>query len=234
MVVPWVSAWGGWLGLRPKPKAHEWSWYAKGWRCTKCGVRRRTVGGGRGACTERFDISGINEDHRHLREAVGPDGVPIVYCAMCGGARTGRTGGLKKSCVLMCGSNAAKERLKRLKEGRHPYRSYTYLLDFLGPVGDGWAARERPPEPPEGCGAVGDIQCGPLCEDVSMVLGQVVSAREHADLLTLLRYEEALEAFTEDAGMYVGRVDSGPGFEVEDPFSQAGLDFDSAGLGLIA
>ena len=61
-----------------------------------------------------------------------------------------------------------------------------------------------------------------------MVLGQVVSAREHADLLTLLRYEEALEAFTDDTGMNAGRVDSGLVFEVEGPLSHAGLDFDVA------
>jgi len=216
------------LDLRPKPKAHEWSWYAKGWRCTKCGVRRRTVGGGVGACTERFDISGVNADHRHLHKAVGPDGVPIVYCAKCGGARTGRTGGLKKSCVLMCGSNAVKERLKRLKEGRHPYRNYTHFIDLLGPVGDGWAARECLPVPPEGCMGVGVRQDGPLCEEVSMVLGQVVSAREHADLLALLRYEEALEAFTLGTGEGLGLVGMEPVLEVEDPFDRAGLDFDFA------
>jgi hypothetical protein len=105
----------------------------------------------------------------------------------------------------MCGSNAAKERLKRLKEGRHPYRAYAYFIDL-----------------------VGEKQDGPLCEGISMVLGQVVSEREHADLLTLLRYEEALEAFTEDTGMDAGRVDSGLEFEVEDPFNHAGLDFDFA------
>jgi hypothetical protein len=128
----------------------------------------------------------------------------------------------------MCGSNAAKERLKRLKEGRHPYRSYAYFIDLVGPVGDGWAARECPPEPPGCCGVVGGKQDGPLCEEVSMVLGQVVSAREHADLLTFLRYEEALEAFTLGTGMDVGRVDGGPVFEGEDPFNHAGLDFDFA------
>ena len=68
-------------------------------------------------CKEVFDMSGINEHHRHLRKAVGPDGVPIVFCAMCGGARTGRTGGLVKSCVFMCGGAAAKDRLKRLSAG---------------------------------------------------------------------------------------------------------------------
>jgi hypothetical protein len=128
----------------------------------------------------------------------------------------------------MCGSNAAKERLKRLKEGRHPYRSYAYFIDLLGPVGDGWAARECPPEPPGGCGVVSGKEDGPLCEEVSMVLGQVVSAREHADLLTLLRYEEALEAFTLDTGEDAGRVDLGPCLEVEDPFGHTGMDFDMA------
>jgi hypothetical protein len=128
----------------------------------------------------------------------------------------------------MCGSNAAKERLKRLKEGRHPYRAYTYLIDLVGPVCEGWAARECPSGPPHGCGRpVGGKQDGPLCEDISMILRQVVSEQEHADLLTLLRYEEALEAFTED-GMDVGLGDLGHVSEVEDPFHHSGRDFDAA------
>ena len=89
------------------------------------------------ACIDRFDISGINVNHRHLRKAAGPDGIPIVYCALCGGARTGRTGGLVKSCVSMRGGNAAKDRLKRLSEGMHPYRMYKDPIQLLGPVGGG-------------------------------------------------------------------------------------------------
>ena len=61
-----------------------------------------------------------------------------------------------------------------------------------------------------------------------MVLGQVVSQQEHADLLTLLRYEEALEAFTDDTGTLVGRLDCGPMGEDEDPFNHAGRDCDDA------
>jgi hypothetical protein len=77
---------------------------------------------------------------------------------------------------------------------------------------------------------VGGKQDGPLCEDISMILRQVVSEQEHADLLTLLRYEEALEAFTEE-GMKYG-LDGLEGFghvsEVEDPFHHLGRDFDAA------
>jgi hypothetical protein len=127
----------------------------------------------------------------------------------------------------MCGGNAAKERLKRLKEGRHPHRNYTHFIDLLGPLGDGWAARECPPEPPEGCrGEVGRLD-GPLCEEVSLVLGQVVSAREHADLLALLRYEEELEAFTLGTGVGLGCLGVEAAMEVDDPFGHTGLDFDS-------
>ena len=61
-----------------------------------------------------------------------------------------------------------------------------------------------------------------------MVLGQVVSAREHADLLTLLRYEEALEAVTLGTGEDAGLVDFGTELEVEDPFDHTGLGFDCA------
>jgi hypothetical protein len=127
----------------------------------------------------------------------------------------------------MCGSNAAKERLKRLKEGRHPYRAY--LIDVVGVVGDDWAARECPIVPPEECGEVGVVRDTPLCKEVSMVLGQVVSAREHEDLLTLLRYEEAVEAATGCLGVDAGRVDIGClGDEEEDPFEHTGLGFDCA------
>ena len=60
-----------------------------------------------------------------------------------------------------------------------------------------------------------------------MILRQVVSEQEHADLLTLLRYEEALEAFTED-GMNDGLEGLGHVSEVEDPFHHLGRDFDAA------
>ncbi len=103
------------------------------------------------ACKEVFDISGININHKHLRKAVGPDGVPIVFCARCGGARTGRTGGLVKSCDLMCVGAAAKDRLKRLSEGKHPYKTYKYRIECLGPVGVDWASKARPP-----AGALGE------------------------------------------------------------------------------
>ncbi len=60
-----------------------------------------------------------------------------------------------------------------------------------------------------------------------MVLGQVVSAREHADVLALLRYEVELEAFTLGTG--VGSCDMGveAAMEVDDPFGFTGVDFDS-------
>ena len=87
-------------------------------------------------------ISGIHVDHRHLRKAISLAGIPIVFCAKCGGARTGHTGGLVKSCAAMCASGASKDRLKRLWEGKHPYKVYNYLVQSLGPVGDTWEARE--------------------------------------------------------------------------------------------
>ena len=209
---------------RPRPKAHVWTWYPGG-----CGARKRKQGGGSAVCKEVFVISGINENHRHLRKAVGPDGVPIVFCAMCGGARTGRTGGLVKSGVLMCGGAAAKERFKRLSEGKHPYKTYKYPIQVLGPVGVDWASKERPP-----AGALGFVE-GP-CADVAidqggpcMVLGQEMSARAQADLLALLRHnEEALEEHLpgEQALALVGDV---VGLEdPEDPFGFDGGDFDVA------
>lgn len=128
--------------LRPKPRSHKWSLAAHGWRCTECGARRHRNTKAR--CKGIFDLEGINVDHRFLRKADSPDGIPIVFCAKCGGARAGRTGGLVKSCRVMRGSaGAAKDRLKRLGEGRHPYKQYTYMVHSLGPVGDSWETRER-------------------------------------------------------------------------------------------
>ena len=44
----------------------------------------------------------------------------------------------------MCASAvAAKDRRKRLSEGRHPYKEYVYDLCFLGKVGDTWEGREN-------------------------------------------------------------------------------------------
>jgi hypothetical protein len=216
--------------LRPKPKAHDWTWYPGGWRCTKCGLRKRKQGGGSVACKEVFDISGININHRHLRKAVGPDGVPIVFCAKCGGARTGRTGGLVKSCDLMCVGAAAKDRLKRLSEGKHPYKTYKYRIQCLGPVGVDWASKERPPAGALGI-AEGHVAIGAVDPGVpGMILGQEISARAQVELLALLCLnEEALDEHLagEQARALVGDA---VGFEdsSEDPFGFDGGDFDVA------
>ena len=192
----------------------------KGWRCTKCGARKCKLGRGAAACTESFDISGININHRHLRKAAGPDGIPIVYCAMCGGARTGKTGGLVKSCVLMCGGNAAKDRLKRLKEGMHPYKTYKHPIQFLGPVGGDWASRERPPPAPSGSEELGAAVGDESDMGASlMVLGQELTARAQAELLA------ELEAHCANDGL--GIVDLFEDADVEDPFGFDGGDFDS-------
>ena len=73
----------------------------------------------------------------------------------------------------------------------------------------------------------GNVQGRAPDDRESVVLGQVVSAREHADLLALLRYEEELEAFTLGTGL--GAVDVGvdAAMEVDDPFGFAEGDFDS-------
>ncbi len=94
-------------------------------------------------------------------------------------------------------------------------------------MGDGWAARECPPEPPEGCGGEGGRQESAFCDGESLVLGQVVSAREYADLLALLRLEEELEAFTLGTGVGLGLVGVKAAMEIDDPFGHTGFDFDS-------
>ena len=95
----------------------------------------------------------------------------------------------------------------------------------MGPLGEGWAARERPPSPPPG-GEIGGNAQG-LAPDVgeSMVLGQDLSARDHADLLALLRYEDELDAFGAGGGAVVVGLDVE--MEVDDPFGFVGGDFDS-------
>ncbi len=42
----------------------------------------------------------------------------------------------------MSGAAAATDRLKRLTQGRRPYKAYNYLVHVLGPVGS-WAFCER-------------------------------------------------------------------------------------------
>ena len=176
----------------------------------------------------KFDISGINVNHRHLRKAAGPDGVPIVYCAKCGGARTGRTGGLVKSCVIMCGGNAAKDRLKRLSEGKHPYKTNKDPIQLLGPLGGDWASRERPPPAILGVsvGCSADITVDPDLGGPCMVLGQELTARAQAELLALLRLnEEALELHL--AGDLVGFAGLSGDADEEDLFGFDGSSFDS-------
>ena len=94
-------------------------------------------------------------------------------------------------------------------------------------MGEGWAARECPPEPPAG-GMIGGNEQR-LAPDVgeSVVLGQDLSARDHADLLALLRYEDELEAFAFGAGGGAVGVGLDVEMEVDDPFGFADGDFDS-------
>ena len=58
-----------------------------------------------------------------------------------------------------------------------------------------------------------------------MVLGQELSARDQADFLALLRYEDELDAFGAVWGAVV--VDLDVEVEVDDPFGFDGGDFDS-------
>ncbi len=130
-----------------------------------------------------------------------------------------------KSCVLLCGGNAARDRLKRLEEGRHPYKTYKHLIQCLGPLGEGWAARERPPSPPPGGEVFGKARGVVPDVGASMVLGQELSARDQADFLALLRCEDELDAF--DAVGGAGVVGLDVEVEVDDPFGFDGGDFDS-------
>ena len=154
--------------------------------------------------------------------------VSLLYCAKRGGARTGRTGGLVKSCEITCGGNAAKDRLKRLSEGKHPYKTYKDPIQLLGPLVGDWASRERPPPAitGEGVGLCADFTVDPDPRGPRMVLGQELTARAQAELLALLRLnEEALELHL--AGDLVGFAGLSGDADEEDPFGFDGGSFDS-------
>ena len=87
---------------------------------------------------------------------------------------------------------AAKDRLKRLGEGMHPYKQYTYMVHWLGSVGDSWEARERVDGHPLAglmCGSM--VDTGPVGLEGIMVLGQLVPPRLEAGLLRVLEQHEA-------------------------------------------
>ena len=134
-----------------------------------------------------------------------------------------------KSCVIMRGGNAAEDRLKRLSEGMHPYKTHKDPIQLLGPVGGAWASRERPPPAPAGEG-VGRCEALVVDSDAGgrrVVLGQELTARAQAELLALLRLnEEALEAhIAGDLGGLEGGLFGDA--DEEDPFGYDGGIFDS-------
>ena len=93
------------------------------WRCSECG-KRGTKGKesdhmSKARCRGKFDMSGVHASHKVFR-ALAPEGTKILLCVQCGGARTGATAGLIKSCREMSGSGA-EARLRRIRGGMHPY-----------------------------------------------------------------------------------------------------------------
>ena len=105
----------------------------------------------------------------------------------------------------MCASVvAARDRLRRLKEGRYPYREYTYDLVVLGRIGESWEGREdltgttAPDEGPVGSSS-GSADAAPGTEG------------SQEDEVNWYLAEEAAR------GQYIG--------EEEDPFG-FGWDFD--------
>ena len=133
-----------------------------------------------------------------------------------------------KSCVLMSGGSAAKDRLKRLSEGKHPYKTYKDPIQLLGPLGGDWASRERPPPAitGEGVGLCADFTVDPDLGGRRMVLGQELTARAQAELLALPHLnEESLELHL--AGDLVGFAGLSGDADEEDPFGFDGGSFDS-------
>ena len=125
----------------------------------------------------RFDMSGIHVSHK-VHRALAPEGTKILLCIQCGGARTGATAGLTKSCCDMAGAGA-EARLRRIRNGRHPYPRYKYPLQVLGPgLKDLWAQEAivqtdadmsmRVGQVLEGSSDKEDpgVEIGHLCEDV--------------------------------------------------------------------
>ncbi len=56
--------------------------------------------------------------------------VPVALCTRCGGAKTGRPGGLRKHCKLMRSNPAG--RLELIGQGRHPYNKTRLVA--MGPI----------------------------------------------------------------------------------------------------
>ncbi len=132
-------------------------------RCVKCAARR-SKRCAKQACTGVYDMSGIHESHRHLRKAVSPAGVLIVFSAKCGGAN----------------------RLKRLSEGKHPYKAYSYLIQVLWSVGINLATFQQVQAPVVCSGAV-------TTEGIQgTIFGQPASEQDGLESLTLFRYQKIL------------------------------------------
>ena len=122
-------------------RRHQWVWTGRSWRCSECGRRCTKAKGGehmpKASCQGRFDMSGIHASHK-VHRALAPEGTKILLCVQCGGARTCATAGLTKRCRDMAGAGA-EARLRRIRDGRHPYPRYKYPLHVLGPgIKDVW------------------------------------------------------------------------------------------------
>ncbi len=166
-----------------------------------CGARRV-----KSACKkavrrdDTFDSTCVHESHKLMR-AADPGSIPIVFCSRCGGARAGRTGGLRESCLLTQ-DNERRKRLDRLSAGLHPYEKYKYFMKVVWPARS-WEALEVPEgrhsclDPGAGVGRGGGVAIAVLgqaaCSETVSFL-QAMSAEEHED------HVQALEAWAQEVG----------------------------------
>ncbi len=126
--------------------------------------------------------------------AVSPSGAPTIFCARCRGARTGQTGGLSASCLLMR-DGASKIRLKRLGKGLHPHRAYPHHIRVLGPVVS-WAALEAGVDG-------GDGQVGLPGEGNVAVAHELVQVLGQATVPQALHILQVCETCDDEGGLVI-------------------------------
>ena len=110
---------------------HTWTWQDPKWQCSSCGQTAKKKRGG--PCNGGVSLANVHVSHA-LSSARSPDPeqlFPVIFCARCGGTKTGSSGGLHKACRNMS-TSAAVKRLKYIGEGRHPYTGKKW--EVFGPL----------------------------------------------------------------------------------------------------
>ncbi len=104
---------------------HCWVWNERWW-CRVCGVRSRNRHTQK--CIGEEWLSQVHASHNITLARMNE--VPVALCTRCGGAKTGRSGGLRKHCKLMRSNPGG--RLELISQCRHPYNKTR--LNILGKI----------------------------------------------------------------------------------------------------